>query len=303
MDGNVSSSVCINLTNPVTAQEKLYAIQDFIFVLSMSVIGILANVAFLLSVWVTPMMQSSLTAFMSNLAVTDIVYLFNFGAWTLVDYVTSDMFLDFPLYSNTDCYLFILSLFAPYFVSLGFVSLISVERYLAVCMPFRHHLMKGKRRTVKMIIGIWAVGLALTAVYASGFVISEICILWPSNDEFSHNVPFKIRSCFLQFLYPRIIFITAFLVSIIFNAILSFNIIKALLNRNFEGIQGQEHVRKTLIQVTRTLVINNTVFFLCQLPVRLANLDDILDRVSDIDILSTEQYTMVYVIGNVFFTS
>ena len=301
MDGNInSSSVCINLTNLVKAQEQLYAIQDFVIVISMSVIGVLANAAFLLSVWVTPAMQSSLTAFMGNLAVTDIVYLFNFGAWGIADYVTSDMFLDFPLYSTADCYLFILSLFVPYLVSLGFVLLISVERYLAICMPVRHHLMKGKRRTVKMIIGIWAVGLAPTAVYASGFVLSETCILWPSNDVFSHNVPLKLRSCFLHFLYPKIMFISVFLVSIVFNAILSFNIIKALFSRNFEGIQGQDQVRSTLIQVTRTLVINNIVFFLCQLPIRLANLDDILDRVSDIDILSREQYAMVFVIGNIF---
>ncbi len=42
--------------------------------------------------------------------------------------------------------------FLFYGASITFVSLVSFERFLAICYPMRHRLMKGNQRTIKLII-------------------------------------------------------------------------------------------------------------------------------------------------------
>ncbi|XP_072037022.1 uncharacterized protein [Amphiura filiformis] len=81
-------------------------------------------------------------------------------------------------------------------VSFGLVTLVSLERFLAICYPIKHHLMKGTRRTFKLICCAWIMGLtSLTDLIFTDFTTS--CIMWPQNDAYA-NFPTQITVLFLD---------------------------------------------------------------------------------------------------------
>ena len=300
----LDAETIINLTDPILAEQWIFTEADYWLYTFIgpviTVMGVLGNSAFLMLLLAVPSLQSSVTALMSNLAITDIMVLVIIQIWAILDYFTSKIALDFPVYSNASCLACAASVAIPYNASLGAITLISVERYLAICMPLRHKMMKGSRRTARLIASTWFVGLVVALIYVSGFELQKTCLLWPEEEAF-HDLPEIIQLCASSFALPRqVVNLFVFLLLLVFNATVSCKIISTLnlKKRKIRIHGGRQEMTSTKIQVTRTLVLNNTIFFLCQLPVRMAYLSEILESIG-VDIMTRQQFSSAHSIGYV----
>ncbi len=300
-DTCIGADYIINVTDPNLAMEKLFSNTAAIIYIAVipivCIVGIVGNGIFCVSVFMIPSMQNSLTAFMINLAFADIATLAMICFWADLDYLTTDVVYDYPVYTDLACYAYKMSVNGPYTIAVGFITLISVERYLAICVPMKHLIMKGTKHTLKMIIAVYIIMLTLCVVFVSGYELHSICYLWPSDEAFSH-LPAVVPVCASNIFSP-LFSITMFFITLLINCSLSFKIISALMNRELKR-SNSEHLKSVHRQVTRTLIINNVVFFLCQLPLRISFLNNTLYRLSLSTIFNAKQSQTVYGIGNVF---
>ena len=289
----------INLTNPILAEQWIFTEADgllYPFIGPVvATMGVLGNSVCLILPLAVPSLQSNVTALMSNLAVIDIMVLVIMEIWAILDYVSSKIALDYPVNSLASCFTCIASVGIPYNASLGSVTLISVERYLAICMPLRHQMIKGRKRTAKLIATVWLIGLALGLIYVSGFKLQKTCLLWPEEDSF-HNLPVIIQLCSSNTVIQKVINVLVFLLCFVTNAVLSCKIVSTMMKRKIRSHCGSQEMISAKIQVTRTLVLNNTIFFLCQLPIRMAYSSQILESIG-VDILTKQQYGSAFRIG------
>ena len=291
----LDAGTIINLTDPILAEQWIFTeVDDLLYTFIgpiVTMIGVLGNSAFLILLLTVPSLQSSVTALMSNLAVTDIMFLVITPIWAILDYVTSKIALDYPVKSYASCFTCMASVGIPYNASLGFVTLISVERYLAICMPLRHKMIKGRKRTARLIATVWFIGLALALIYVSGYKLQKTCLLWPEDKVF-HNLPVIIQLCSSNSVVRRVINVSIFLLCFVINAILSSKIVSTMMKRKINSHCGCQEI-SAKIQVTRTLVLNNTVFFLCQLPIRIAYSSQILESIW-VDILTKQRFSSAH---------
>ncbi len=295
----IGAETVINATEPIIATKLIYSTNSaVIFLIGGTIVfalGAFGNGTFLLSVLKAPAMKSSATAFLSNVAIADAFFLAHITLWGYLDYWTSDVAFDHPVGSNLGCYALLMATSVPYHVSLVFVTLISVERYLAICKPMKHRVMRGTKRTYKMIASGWLIGIALALVRVIGNKLLPTCILWPAVEEFSH-LPVHVSFCDSYMAHPHIMAISTYFVFLSINWFLSVKILSALKNRG-ELTSGQEQVQTARTQVTRTLLVNNITFFLCQFPMRIAHFNKTFGYLSNITLLDEDQYQAVFIIG------
>ena len=170
--------------------------------------------------------------------------------------------------------------------SCGFLKCAPVERYLAVCHPLKHISFQGKKRNIKILLSTWLFALILTCSYVPRYSWFHFnCFVWPETDDFI-GYPYAVGICGTMNrifnTYEGVLLIVVFLISAAANGLLYFKIIRALRHSGRDILQTSESTIDTLVEVTRvrnqvarTLVINGIVFFVCQIPSRIDNLDDV----------------------------
>ncbi len=101
--------------------------------------------------------------------------------------------------------------------------------------------------------------------------------------------------------------ITVFVTSALGNSFLYLKILKALNSREIVQSSSSvpsaasKNINRARDQVARTLIINGIVFFICQIPSRIDNLDDSFDRIiKDFAILTEEQEATLTLVGHAF---
>ena len=298
----LDADIIINLTDPILAEQWIFTeADDFLYKFVgplVTVIGVLGNSAFLILLLAVPSLQSSVTALISNLAVTDILFLVITQIWAILDYITTKVALDFPVNSYASCFTCAASVTIPYYVSLGFVTLIAVERYLAICTPLRHMMMKGRKRTARLIATVWVIGMTMALIFTSGYKLQKTCILWPEEKTF-RNLPVIIQLCSLNSytVFRQVINVSLFLLFFVVNATLSCKIVSTMMKPEIRSHRRCQEIISVKIQVTRTLILNNAIFFLSQLPLRITYIIQILEMSIGVDILTKQQYSSAYSIA------
>ena len=97
--------------------------------------------------------------------------------------------------SSLSCMVAIGFLYVTFFASTMFVTLIAVERYLAICHPIKHRLMNSKRRSVTLTTLLWLFVAILTALIIPAYSKTDkTCIIWPSRPIYE-NYPNVLFSC------------------------------------------------------------------------------------------------------------
>ena len=309
----VKCSKLHNVSDPVDAKKFLYTDMDKlilqVIIPSVSVFGIVGNCAFLFMIMRLPRMRTSLSAYLACLAVSDILFLVLSNIWYTITLNRTDVSLAWPASSVLDCVTLIISTHIWYFASVGLTTLISLERYFAVCHPLKHMRLLGKNRNIKILLTTCFFALILTSSYLPRYAWFNFdCFVWPETKEFV-QYPYALGICgsmhdFFN-TYEGVLLITVFLISGICNGVLYFKIIVALSSRDIlqrskskNTLAQVQHVRN---QVARTLVINGIVFFICQIPSRIDNLDDVFDYLQvHFDLLDTKQEASVTAVGHAF---
>ena len=254
-----------------------------------SVIGIIGNIAFVYTVVRLRRMRNSLNAYLGNLAISDIIFLAMACFFYLYLYNNSPILYDMPVKSSFGCALFNIPFYFGHLASMGFVTLITVERYYAICHPLRHRTIKTRKRTVALVISTWIIATGTSMLLIPGHSgISNLCFIWPKTERFqdfpliyticnSVNVQYKV--------IPEIVLSITFTVVLLVNVILNVRIIVAIAatSASFSSSNNQsalEQNRSSIRKVAVVLAVNTFIYFLCQTPYRLQALDSVLDILS-----------------------
>ena len=81
-----------------------------------------------------------------------------------------------------------------YYTSIYLVTLVSIERYLAICHPLKDRMVNKKSRTVKMVAGAGLLALILAALTAPvGSKLYVFCMILP--EKYQHRLPKFLNFC------------------------------------------------------------------------------------------------------------
>ena len=257
-------------------------------------VGVIGNTAFLYVVVRISWMQTIPNKYLSNLAIADILLLLVAIGEKITRYVLSPYAYDEAILGYFGCIVIPVWKYCGYYASMLFVSLVTLERYFAVCRPLDRFITNTNRRSLQVIFLAWAISFVLgcTQIPSTCNMITY-CVLWSLDDlQAQPNLPQSIGYCHpvnkLEWLEDMVILVeaTVFFCSLICNVVLYVKIIRALNRRvaapdcNNEGggeqrirvnhsISEQNHLEVQLHmrdRIARMLIINGTVFFLLMTP-------------------------------------
>ena len=244
-------------------------------------LGFLANCAFLFTLVRVRQMRTITNFYLANLGLADLFFVIVTAVNYFYKYTWSpDFQRGVPWSSTVGCAAISSAIYMPYFASICLVTLVSLERFLAICFPLKHRMMNNKSRTLKMVLATWLTSLAFTAVVAPTYAKHVIyCIVWP--DKWQHRLPAVINYCNtvkVQFIDIAAVFQFApFILALFLNTILYALIIIRLSQRDVsdkgdEKSVLQNQAMKVRNAVARMLVINGIAFFLCLAPYQFYNM-------------------------------
>ena len=201
--------------------------------------GICTNVSFIWTVINTPSLHTNTYRYLVNLAISDLLFLIPFYIPRIIDYHTGLLNRSQTITTS------ILHTFIYLFMgcSCGTVTLVSLERFLAICYPIKHHLIKGTRRTNIFICLVWCISLCLA-----------LLLLVPS-EKIDHGIRNLIE--YMHFVL--------FVFLMIFNNVLYTKIYFAVKTRNNNdlGLNSSSDLTLQHRQVAKMLIVNGVFFFLC----------------------------------------
>ena len=253
-----------------------------VFVPLVVVVGILSNSAFILVVYRVKFMQNVTNIYLVNLAIADCFLLFAAFTQYIGDYIVSPNYdLRFSFYSSFGCSMPNFLIYLCYYASLWTVTLVSVERYLAICHTFWHRIVSNYKRAVRMVGVVWIISLlfaSLSAPYAS----VTICAVSANNTalitaEFIY-CQFSCELCAGALYVTDLI---QFLIAMFLNLTMYILIVCHLSKSTIavaEDVTQAERAIQTRNAVAKMLIINGVLFFICLFPFSLLNMENIAER-------------------------
>ena len=262
--------------DPIEAVKLLYTPTEealnTIVIPCIMAISILVNSAFIYTVYCSPNLHTVTNAYLVNVAVSDILFIgisgtFHYLSVYLLSPLRNDVY-----YGEIGCVLTLMGTDTAYFTSVLLLTFVTMERYFAICHPFKQRMISGKSRTRNIIIGSWLFGCLLSASFVtSGFQFETSCVIWPEEEKYS-DLPRAVTVCF-PFFYSMGFDLVSFPIVFIVNVSLYIGIITALRRRaeniiSVGGRSNQQQASKESVQVAKMLVTNGIVFLICQTPLR-----------------------------------
>ena len=192
-----NSNMIIDMRDPEMA-DQLIASDSRRFVVNViipvfSAVGVFGNAAFTFMIIRLHDLQTSLNALLVNLAVCDIAFLLVANMWYAFGKSDIDLLLDVK--SEIGCAVYVLTTRPWYYASLAIMTIISVERFYAICKPLQHRMIRGGKRTFKILLAMWIVAVLFAITKVPGkFAFKEACVLWPPMEIYK-DLPTVKRVC------------------------------------------------------------------------------------------------------------
>ena len=147
-----------------------------------AIAGTILNVMFLFIVIKVPSMRTLTNAYLACLSISDVVFLvhtavINFTAWWLSPFAD-----DFAFLRRPGCIFDAFTQKLSYFISLFIITLVSFDRFLAICRPLQHRKINGKKRTTRLLFGclVFSVMLTIPYTYTESYYLST-CMKYPEG--------------------------------------------------------------------------------------------------------------------------
>ena len=296
----------LNLSDESAAKERMWTqTEDIFFTIGLPIImliGSVGNLAFIFTVFRVKTMQTVTNAYLTNVAIADAVFIgFTCPAY-LITYLMTPFRNAVLFRSEIGCAgSFGLSYFG-YLASLLLITIVTAERYYAICRPFQHRMIAGKKHTFQMIIASWLLAIVLVSFVMPSYAKLKIeCVVWPASD-FYDNHPKLIYFCdpvnSYFYVLGELLLTGPFFIALPANLFMYSRIIITLNNRPETKSTADEQQQKSARnQVARLLIINGSVFFICQAPYRFVSMHLITRQISGEGFLSEAVYGISILIG------
>ena len=242
-------------------------------------IGLAGNVAFLFSLLRVKWMRTVTNYYLANLAIADVSFLVVVVGEKIIAYRMTEIAAHM-VFGQAGCLIANTLRRLVFFSSLFLVTLVSLERYYAICKPVQHWALNGKGQTLKLVAGCWALAsvFALILVPSTSNLQMNRCVVWPDTPRFKD---FPVEFGYCSSLYSNIwlpvsegITIVPFIIALVANTFFYTRILMNLHSRTLSksGSVGKSAQNVEILhQVARMLIINGSVFFLCLAPYQLMN--------------------------------
>ena len=236
-------------------------------------LGAIFNSTFLFVVFRVPKVRSDTTLYLLHLAVADSIFLITVVCFSIFRYLSSPLRPDFSFTHSVQCIVYTFVTFVGYFAQLTLITMMSFERYLALCHPLKHLKIRGRRRTLKIITWCWLVGIVCTIlILPSRAILLSSCLQWSDNDGSSPELTtVLITSSPVNpwvYNYAEPLVDIPYLTAMIANIYMYIKIILMLNKRG--SARGMLNKDKRALQirnqVAKMLITNGAIFFICQTP-------------------------------------
>ena len=249
--------------------------------------GVFGNAAVLFVVYRVQDMRTITNFYLSNLAVSDAMLLSNTAFKYIKTYFTQPIDYSLsPFQKGYLCALNGLVVYLCYFASVFLVILVTFERYLAICHPLTHRLVKGKSWTARTTAAAWFISSVMACFYVDVHETEKICIDWPDSDDYnrkpSHLMACKVLNTKCSWCWQTLCLLdfSQFSLAVIVSTFMYGRIIYTLTKRSdrFQSEHDSDKQKTSMIfrsrnQIARMLILNGTVFFLCLAPFQVFYLD------------------------------
>ncbi|XP_072039730.1 somatostatin receptor type 5-like [Amphiura filiformis] len=238
------------------------------------ILGVIGNLAFIYVVLRITHMQTITNRYLISLAVADIIFLCSAVGHKLAKYAMSPIQVDDTPLGTFGCVWIYFLTDTAYFSSLFCVTLVSVDRYMAVCCPQnRKSIIKSK--SLEIIFLSWIASAFLAACLTPGNADQKVhCVQWPDVKQYK-TWPKVVRICSPLRHQIWISSVSTglqtvpFFVTLVMNIVLYISIIKGLdkcirrLSQHGVQTNADTGIRN---QIAKMLVVNGLVFFCLLFP-------------------------------------
>ncbi|XP_038054985.1 neuromedin-U receptor 2-like [Patiria miniata] len=275
---NVTQDDVLLIAQPHTSSET---IMTTVVLPLIAVLGVLSNGAFIFVVSRLPHMRTPTNYYLVSLAVADIMDVCAGVGDKLLLFLSSPISPDEAGYGGpAGCMLANFITNTSYFTTLFLITLVSLEKFYAVCHPMRVARGQAGRRAVRAITcaGMVAVLLSLTFLPTCGVKI-EFCLQWPQGSDhasspstvITYSPPYDWMST-----YTRLCRTFPFFATLVANFVFYIRIIRAL-GRQVAAMEshGQANVGAgphARNMVARMLVVTGTAYFVLLAPLEVTQL-------------------------------
>ena len=290
-------SVCTNSTLSILNltmedQADLYILPEgttrkMMFVLFVIMcVGVIGNMAFLFVVFRVNEMRTPTNVYLSFLALSDTIFLL-IGTFLYYTYYSEMVRSHLYTASRVGCFGAFFPQYITYFASIAMITLVSKDRYHAVCNPLDYHK-RGKSKLAFQwsLVGLVAAVIQAVLLMTRYWNLVRLCVIWPTSSEKYLDLPRIIGFCtptgewgvVIGHLVEFVVFATAMVI----NSILYAKTIRSLSARVTRKKRLPQDV-KVRDQVSRMLITNGTTFFLCQTPFIVITLMFLVEHLAGID--------------------
>ena len=186
------------------------------------ILGFVGNIGFLFVIARVKEMRTLTNFYLANLAVADMLYIIlqairNCGTYAYYGIRNAEFFK-----TDIECSIGYGTILMTLYASLLLVTLVSFERFIAICYPLKHRMVNTTRRTITLTFTTWLIAVGMAAVVVPGWgSVSRVCLIWPTEREGErwkgykhiHNSCFPVKDVYVQIrifvqLIPHIVTLT-----------------------------------------------------------------------------------------------
>ena len=289
---HTNGNICVETLSSVQTVEHLYSTLEkviIIFVVPMiTLIGLIGNCTFLYTFYRNDSMRTTTNIYLGNLALADSILLITGALQWVCSYASSPIYYNYAFSFSTSfgCAFPDFMVYLSYFASVFIVTIVTVERYLAVCKPVQQYQSQGNKRAIKLLSIAWLFSVILAAFRLPQWPVTY-CLQWPDEDVRYSDYPRTVAICsgYVEWslqvtFYTDMIQYFLALTTVSFT---SFTMVVQLNQRTMKTFTDDLSRIKLLRdrnKITCMLVANATIFFLCLTPFEILNVEGLLGEVS-----------------------
>ena len=304
MNATDSGDECNFLLSEEEAIYSLYTQFEKIFILVVVPLvlafGLVGNITFIFVVYRLQTMRTVTNFILCNLAISDSLLL----TITSVKYVVS--YFNAPIsYGNSystgfRCAFNMYLTYMFYYTSTFLVTLVTFERYFAICHPVKHLAMKGKGLSEKLVFASWFISSAMACLCLFRHRVEYVCVEWSEEWDYS-DLATKYPVCTVPVGWHWVlkaidsVDFTQFCFTVLSSIYMYCRIIYSLC----AGSQRQTSMTQARQQIAKMLILTGTVFFLLLTPYQLVIIDTFFYGIGHPIFTTTDQLTYVLWIGRV----